>query len=183
MPFRKPYTRPAFRRGRKPRYMWVREQANDLVTASPATIDLLANYRAQFAIAVNLPEITVWRFHIKISILGKITLAGSVKSSDGVFVACWVDDKTQAPLIASSASYSQKYLVWEEIYFTEGASQSSTGFTVAAANEVALFREYDVKTHRKLYNLNDSLFLQLQNLEDFSYDQFSYTSRILLRIT
>jgi len=101
---------------KKPRWQWARVTTNSITPSPPYTADLLANWRLNLGITMNLPEITIWRMHIKISI--RITVP-TQQANDGIFISSWVDSAFQPTQLSSPNPYDQKYLIWDAQYITE----------------------------------------------------------------
>jgi len=135
--------------------------------------DLLADWRSALNVNVNLPDIVIWRMHVKISI--RITVP-TQQANDGVFISSWVDSKSQVTLQSSVSPYDQKYLIWDQQYITEQIKQSGT------LADPVIYREYDVKSHRRLQDMNETLFLGVEMTGSSVGLDVSYTSSVLLKL-
>jgi hypothetical protein len=151
----------AFRRRRffastrkRARWVWTRH-CEQLTIATPTNVDLLNYYKTVAGITIILPEITIWRVHIKISI--KVTLSAAVVAADGVLVSCFVDGQTQAQLNSFSDPLAQQHLLyhWLPVSHVPAEGGGST------AGTYYLEHEFDIKSHRRIAKPEDTLFLQL----------------------
>lgn len=154
------YYRPRrrFTRRRKA-YIWVRGAESTVTPVNqPSFIahDLLERYRSTAGINLNLPEFTIWRVHIKIAIKFSVTAAAV---TDGALFAMFVEQSAaQGGLTAVFDPllnpYNQRYMMWDALMANELRMQGGTDPT-----NIYLYRNYDIKTHRRLVNLGDSLWL------------------------
>ncbi len=170
----------AIQRKRRRKTMWVRDQMNLINPVSPVAFDLFSTWRTFMGFSVNLPDITIWRLRIRISITGKISVANSVKASNGVSIGCWVDSKNQSLTTVTSAPNEQHYLIYDQIPCAEAFMQSTNNFNSLAANEIYLFKDYDIKAHRKMPNVDDTLWFQVVQTGDYVLDQINFTERMLI---
>ena len=155
----------------------MRENVNNASpNATLNTIDLLSNWRTHAGITVNLPEITIWRVHLKIS--ATISIAAAVAANDSILNTVFVDGMNATILNQSSNTYDQPDMLFEHMYLTEYTML--TGNT-GAAGEIGLFKEYDIKAHRKLQSIDDTLFLQLATTGQPQITAYSYAASILLK--
>lgn len=176
MPYRRHYRRSIMPR-RKPRWQWVRETVNNASpNATLNTIDLLSNWRTHAGITVNLPEITIWRIHLKITIT--ISSAAALAANDGVLITSFVDGMNATILNQVSNSYDQPDLIYSMLF--AGESAMLTG-SVGAQTELVLYKEFDVRSHRKLQSIDDTLFLQLASSGQSMITGYSYSASILQR--
>lgn len=186
MPFRRRFARRSMRS--RPHYAWARQAVNNVSPVQGPSInheDLLSTYRSQSGgIIINLPEITVWRIHLKISIAIKYTSA-AFSSADSVFVGLAVLPHQQD--VAGEISYftnqfSYQYLVWDELYVSAGL-ENVQNVAVSTTNDQVLYKEYDIKARRRFRNLDDDLVLQIISTHNTSFNlvDYSYTSAVLLR--
>lgn len=163
---------------RKHHWQWIRNTSNN---ASPNStldnVDLLSNFRTQLGISVNLPEITIWRIHLKISIV--ITVNNPLISADGVLLTVFVDGQNQTLLNQSTNPYDQRDLMYDYLYASQTVQQSSGNL---GTQNYVLYKEYDIKSHRKLVSLDDTLFLQLAASGNASIDSYSWSQSVLLKI-
>lgn len=163
---------------RKPKWLWVRSAENN---ASPNStlnnLDLLSTFRTHAGISVNLPEFVVWRIRLKISIT--ITVTTSVAANDGVLLTAFVDSYDQTAANQLSNSYDQKYLVYDMLYATETVKQSTDSL---ATTTVTLYKEYDIKSHRKLAALDDTLKVQLASSGTAVITGYSFQQSTLLKV-
>lgn len=165
------------RRGRRTKWLWIRQTVNNAVpSATLNTIDLMFNYRSHLGIQINLPDITIWRIRLKISII--ITGAATVASNDGVLVTVFKDGLNQTVLSQLLNAYDEQDLIYEMLYVTETA-KSSTDST--AAGTYVLFKELDIKTHRALRSVDDTLFLQLASSGQTNIVNYSYSMACLAK--
>ncbi len=162
---------------RKPRWQWVRENVNNASpNATLNTIDLLSNWRTHAGITVNLPEITIWRIHLKISVT--ISIAAAVAANDAILNTVFVDGMNATILNQSTNTYDQPDMLFDHMYLTEYTML--TGNT-GMAGEIGLYKTYDIKSHRKLQSVDDTLYLQLATTGQPMITAYSYAASILQR--
>jgi len=148
---------PVRRARTRPRYLWVRNFVEQTAPANnPYLLDLLADYRTQAAIGLNIPEFTIWRLRIKLYI--RFTIS-AVSSNTGFFFAIY-NDNFQLPLAFTprTQAYSERYYMWDfrsiEMQVQEAGVTTTPGLAF----------EYDIKSHRKLQNINETMFMSLEAL-------------------
>lgn len=165
-----------FRR-RRAKYMWVRSTENVVAPQPLSTIDLLGVWKQQMGITLNLPTLTIWRILLKISIRFDFT---SIGANDGAMIALFVDDLedvlTANPVVSP---YDEKYLMWDQLYATEQFFMAGSTPTL---NEPVLYKQYDIRSHRKLPNLDDTLVLQIAATGLITIKDFSFTQSTLVRL-
>lgn len=165
------------RRRRKSRFEWIH---GSFVAATPnATLnnfDLLSGFKTTLGIQVNLPELVVWRIHLRISAV--ITIAGAMAANDGVLHTVFVDSQNQTVLNQLSDPYDQHYLMFDFAYLTETAYQSD----IHAAGTYAIARNYDIRSHRRLASLTDTLWLQTAASGQATFTSISYVQSVLVKI-
>lgn len=152
------------------------------MTPPGITIDLLDDWKTANNFSLNLPDIVIWRLHIKISI--HYTLSPTtVLANDGMFVAVFVDNILGSAGLnfQTTELYGESFMVWDKIYvsdFLASAGNSSSSGTL-------LYASYDVKSRRKLMNQNETLLLNLSptgNLTLGSTDAINLTMSCLLKL-
>jgi len=163
---------------KKPNYLWVRETFNNVAPAhspTPNLDDALGTFKTQYGISLNLPDFTIWRLRIKISIhISSV----AVLANNAVHFAAFVDSLETSPTISSlTKPFAHKYLMWDNLYLTDTVMQS--GETAAAVNVV--YKEYDIKSHRRLENIEDTLWFSLTELGNTNIVDYAYTWSLLLR--
>ena len=170
---------------RKPHWMWIRSQANSvspIIAPAFNTADLLLNYRTLAGIDLNLPEFTIWRFRIKVSIKFNVT-AATLESNSGVTVAAFVDNMAATFTNPVAAVFDERYLIWDTIFAFSALQQGANGGDVLNATNLAMYKEYDVKSHRKLGNIGETLLFQIAPLGTGEVLNYSYqqSTLVLLR--
>ena len=153
--FRRPFAISTIRK--KPTYQWIRNFVEQTVpVANPYLLDLLADYRTTASLGMNLPEFTIWRLRIKISIRFTIT---AISSNTGFFIAIY-NENFQVPLTFTprTSPYLEKYYMWD---FRSIETQVQEAGTTATPG---LNFEYDIKSHRKLQNIFETMFLSIEGL-------------------
>ena len=170
---------------RRHNYIWVRGAENHVtgvVQPNQDQYDLLASYRTRSGVTLNIPEFTIWRIHIRISIQFGLSPATAVANS-ACLLTLFVDtaDFSGLPLTLSEP-YSEQYLMYDNLYVSE---LIMNGFNVPAATPtidvLAAVRNYDIKSHRRLGNLNETLWLTLTPQGNMEQLTSSITYSILLR--
>ena len=175
MPFRRAPRSMAHRR--PIHWEWARQVVNN--AAPSATLnneDLLGPLKTKTGISINFPEIVIWRIRLRVSII--FTVATTLKANDGILVTSFVDDTTQVLLNQSANPLSEHDLVFDQVYGTASAM-----FTNYASGAATFFTErvYDLKGHRKLDALDNTLWLQLASTGQAQVTGYSYQSSILMK--
>lgn len=140
------------------------------------TIDLMSNYRTHLGIAINLPEITIKRLHLKISI--QVTITAGLNSADGVLLSAFVDGLNQTISNQMTNPYDEKDLIFYYLYLSE-----TSMFTDAQAggHQYTLYKEFDVRAMRRLKSVDDTLFLQISaGTGNVTIDNYSWTMSALV---
>jgi len=170
---------------KRARYQWVRiSQGNVTPVQGPSinTEDLLTNFRnAQGGLLLLLPDIVIWRLHIKISIGFKF-LAATTEANSGVHYSIYVDDRLQTSLSTLVDPYSQQFLMWDKMYASESAKQGAFADVVNTTDQHYLYRELDIKSHRKFSNLEQSLMMQIIGTSGVVLTDYDLTGSLLLRV-
>lgn len=163
---------------RKRKWIWIRESVNDPAPASGtlSTTDLLSTFRTHGGITINLPELTIWRIKLRISIT--ISLAATVNENDGVLATVFVDSLNQTMLNQLTNPFDEKDMIYSMMYATKTLSQS-TGNSTGAQTNVCLYEEYDIKARRRLRAIDDTLWLQFASSGQASVTGWSYSAAIL----
>ncbi len=125
------------------------------VNATLMNVDLLALYKTAAGININLPEFTVWRIRIKVSV--SFTIAAAVAANDAILLSVFTDSATQVPVNQVANPLDQRDLIFTPWYVSEAVSQGVN----AGAGTFVLFKEFDIKAHRRIRQGNDTLYLQL----------------------
>lgn len=185
---RRRFGRRSFARRRR-HWLWIRDVSSALTAVSdPAfqTYDLLSPYRNAAGIDVNLPEFTIWRIRIKVSVNFRFVADHTVNSNDGVLISVYVDDKAVVDSRAISAPYDQRYMMWDSMLLAhevqQGLNNGLPGFL--AGTNTNITKVYDIKAHRRLDNLNSTLKLQVAPLStgyDVNNSTIIYSVLCLLR--
>ena len=163
--------RTASRRRRK---LFVRQVYNSVApVVGPAVsqLDLLNNYRVAVGVDLNLPEFTIWRFRIKVSIRFSVAPATTYTAASGVLVAAFCDDKNRAATNPVVGQYEERYLIWDWMYASDAIRSGANGGLESGTNSILMYKEYDVRSHARLRNLGDTLILVLapsDEILDFS---------------
>jgi len=155
------FRRRSFRRTAR-KYQWVRVGANDTATPAaptPYQEDLLASYKTNLGIIVNLPEITIWRIHLKISVTIRFIASITNTEAAGVNVAVFVEDPTNVIVNSFTKPYSEQFMWWQTTYVNEAVMMGEAA--PANSGNFVIVKEYDIKARRRLRNIDDSLLLQV----------------------
>jgi len=160
---------------------WARFTINDVAPAlAGSTYDLLASWRTAAGITLNLPGITIGRIRFKVSIT--ITVPAATAANDGCLMALGLQDQTLATLAGSpnanppvTQPYDIDYMLWDQLYRTEAVS---AGEASAIAN--VLYKEYDIRSMRKIHNLGQTLGLSFQPTGGVTAYTVSMTGNVLL---
>ena len=91
-------------------------------------------------------------------------------------MSIFVDDKELSPTINMlTRPFSKQFMTWEQLY----ASNVATLATPSPVDN--LYIERDIKTHRKLENLEQTLWLSMVETGAVSMIDYSVTYSLLLR--
>jgi len=148
---RRTFRRPMIRR--KPDWQWIRFNSTQATPASPFTFDLLSDYKTQFGILMLPPDFTLWRLLIKCSI-GPVTTSAPTADA-GVLFSVFNESTVSGVPNALTQQYTEHFLMWDYIYLNKGL------FMGEALATNALYGEWDIKTHRKIQNQEESFFAQV----------------------
>lgn len=171
--------RPYFRKKRRVNWVWYHQVFNN---ASPSatlnTIDLLTNWRAQMGITIALPDITIWRVRIRISVI--VTAAAAVVSQDGFLTTLFVDSQNQAQLNYTASNLSQHFMWYQAQYLTQALEMDAASGVLGTYGQ---YEEIDCKAHRRMEKNDDTLFLQIVAMGGASIANLAYQQSTLLRIS
>ena len=181
MPYRRMsrFRTPVRRTRRK--YQWVRESIS---SGSPNglknSFDLMGTFKQRMGITLNLPDIVIWRILLKVSV--RFDLQPQVfTASDGVLVSVFTDSLPLDPAFnAETEPYAEQYLMWDTLYVSETLIQGNPVSSTSTSN--VLYRSYDIKSHRKLANIDDTPILQLVSTGNLLQLEESYTLSMLLKL-
>lgn len=162
---------------RRGRYEWLRDTFNNAAPAALNTIDLMANYKSHLGLNVNLPEISIWRLRLKIAI--SIAVTAPVHANDGVLCTVFVDGQNQTVLNQLTNSYDERDMLYDFMYAYDTLKSSSDSFS---GTTIALYKEFDIKTHRSLRSVDDTLFLQLAASGSAVIDDYSVSMVNLIKV-
>jgi len=137
-------------------YDWIRQVYQPTVNATLMNVDLFSGYRTAAGITINLPEITIWRIHLAISI--KVTTAAVLAANDAVHLTVFTDSQAQTPLSQSSNPLDQRDMMWHTLYLTENLV---TGSGDGGAGTFYLYKELDIRAKRRFRATQDTCYLQL----------------------
>ena len=159
------------------RWQWVRQSYQPTVNATLMNVDALSGYRTAAGITINLPEITIWRVRLRISI--KVTIAAALAANDGVMVSVFTEGQSVTPLNQVSNPLDQRDMLSSMLYLSEPCM---TGAATGAAGTFYLYKEYDIKAHRRLQSAQDTLFVQLASSGQVQIADVSFSQSILLKV-
>lgn len=143
---------------RSHRWEWDRG-IQTIAPAHPATnFDLLSSFKTHAGITINLPDIVIWRIRLRISI--SVTIAAAMAAADGVLITGMVDSLNQALLNQATNPYSEKHMLYSAEYLSHVPSEGGGN----GAGTYFIERVYDIKAHRKMGSLDDTMFLQFTEL-------------------
>ena len=149
---------------RKAKYVWIRGVNNNVqAVTQPAfqLYDLMSEYRTLAGVTLNIPEFTLWRLRIRVSIsfgLSPLTFT----ANSGAHIAMFVDDLDFPTSVNPVAHpFNEQFLMWDEYFVSEQVVNSPVANPPTAANLFAGYRQYDIKSHRRLRNLNDTVLLTI----------------------
>jgi len=162
---------------KRTRYTWVRSFQNNVAAISLNTDDLLNNWRVAQGLIFNLPDIVIWRIHIKISIKFTYSPATYTENS-GEMVTLFVDDINQVQLNPIGNAFAQQWLMYDVLYAAEQQLQSDPGI----GGQPVLYKEYDIRSHRRLRAQQDTLFLQLADSGNLVKSSYSFVQSTLIKL-
>lgn len=178
MPYRR-FRRSSILPRRRHKWQWIRQTFNNAApSASINSIDLLSNFKTHAGISINLPEMTIWRLRIKISIDVGIT-GGTTTSNDGVLVTAFVDSSNQVVVSQLLDPMDQHDQLYDMLYTFKTISSSDNALVT---NFVALYGEYDIKVHRKFNSLDDTQWLQLAASGNATIQNYSISMLMLTKV-
>ena len=147
---------------RRPRnWQWARQAFSDataVIAPQFAFNDLLSDFKSRMGINLNLPDIVIWRLIIKISMRVSVAPATAISAADAVLLSVFVDTTNQAQLNPVLEPYSEKFMLYDAVYLSEPVFN---GMAIASTlpTELMLYRSYDIRVHRKLPNIDETLFI------------------------
>lgn len=163
---------------RKRRWQWVRTTQNNAAPAATNFNDLFATWRTTANFSITFPEFTIWRIHIKVSVLLHLSPA-TVTSSDGALIALYTENMDLAvqenPV---THPYNYQYLMWDQLYNAEQQVFSHAGTT----SPLMVYRQYDIRARRKIPNVMESLWLSINSTGNAVLDNYSFTASILTKL-
>jgi len=175
--FRRQFSRSVPRTFRKSRFEWVYDSFNNVAPAAVNLDDLLGNFKSQYAIQANFPEMVVWRVHLRFS--ARITV-GTSSANDGILITMFVDSTKQTIVNQLLNPNDEHYMIYHLLYNADTIMQG--GSVGGAGAIVSLVKDFDVKSHRKLVNINDSLLLQTSVSGTNTFTDYSVSVGILLKM-
>ena len=161
---------------RKIRTQWVTQYFGTTGPfTNPMYLDLLNDWRVQQGILINPPDTVLWRSHIKVSVSYS---AAMLTGGTGIHVSMFNEDIAPAPILnPTSQGYDERWLIYDTLYLSQEIMEGGVVTTAVA------FHEYDVKARRKLQNQNETFYLALTGVGQFTaYNSISITSRLLLKL-
>lgn len=171
-------------------WIWVRGVNNNAAAISPPNIqtyDVLSTFRTTAGITLNIPEFTIWRIKIRISVQFGLS-PDSMTASSGVLNTLLVEQipTTAVPQTVPDpivSPYNARWLMYDMFYVSEAIMNGLLLPTAAPAgtNVLSYSRFYDIKARRRLGNLNDTLWVVLQPTGNVAQITSSVTYSILLR--
>ena len=183
MPYRRMIPRRTF--VRKPRrFQWARMNSNDPVVINVPGFyqeDLLTTFKSEYGFTVNFPDIVIWRIRIKVSMTFRFPAAIVNDETYGAVVGVFVDDTAFTLQSVGTHPYSEKYMWYENVYYNESVMG---GAPAPVANGFGkLVHTFDIKTRRKLQNIEDSLILQVAPVGGLAgMNGISWNSSVLLKL-
>lgn len=184
MPYRRRFGR-GIRRVRR-NWQWARTTSNDTaIITLPGHYqeDLLASFKSEYGFSINLPDITIWRVRLRISVAIKWAAAPVNFETGGFIIGVFVDDPNFTIQGVETHPYMEKFMMYGATYYSEAIMQ---GGREPAAGVIDYFtKEYDIKARRRLGNIEDSLILQVGGTGAgavVSLNGLSWTSSVLLSL-
>lgn len=177
--------RTGFRRRPKRNYQWARfTSADTAIKVAPAfyTEDLLTTLKSEYGFSVNFPDITIWRIHLRISVAIKWTNPVVNLEQNGVVVGVFVDDPAFTLQGVNTHPYMEKFMMYKMCYYSEAMM---LGDRIPANGATDFFmKDFDIKTRRRLGNIEDSLILQVgpSGSGVAELDGLSYSGSVLLSL-
>src|SRR5262249_21774092 len=127
--------------------------------------------------SINLPGFTIWRLHFKFSC--RITIV-TPQANNGVLLTAFVDSTTQTITNQGTFPMDERLLLHEQLYVNETIVQNGQGAGAAAV--VPLYGSFDVRSHRKIENLQNSLILQNAVTGAATILDYSWTMSALIKL-
>ena len=160
------------------RHIWIRETTN---LAAPNAvfnnIDLMQAWRLhQGGITINLPEITILRVKLRLSI--RVTIAAAMNANDGILSTLFVDGISQVALNQFAQPFDQRDMRYEQDFLSHVPAEGGGN----AAGTYFVERDFDIKARRKLQSVDDTLWLQCSATGQSVIQQLSYSHATLVRL-
>jgi hypothetical protein len=76
--------------------------------------------------------------------------------------------------------YGESYLMWDNLYGAEQLFQGAGA--VNTLGDTVAYKEYDIRSHRKLNNMSETLWLQIAQEGNALTTGFSFTQSTLIRL-
>jgi hypothetical protein len=158
--------------------------SNDVAVVVPPAFyqeDLLTTFKAEFGFTVNFPDIVIWRIRLKLTLHLKYPAAITNEETYGALVGFFVDDAAFGLKSVGTFPYAEKYMWYETIYNMEAVM---SGAPVPVANGFgSLVHNFDIKTRRKLGNIEDTLIMQVAPVGGLaSINGISWNASVLLKL-
>lgn len=138
----------------------------------------MSNWRTHAGISINLPEISVWRVKLKITIV--ITTAAAMQAQDGVLITAVTESVNLTLGNPLTVPFDQPYMLYDGLFLGKSAQLVANG--LPAAGTFVLYSEYDIKAHRRLQAQDDTLFLTFSSMGQAQMTQCSIQQSTLLRL-
>jgi len=168
------YRRASIMPRRRPNYDWIRQVYQPTLNATLMNVDLFGGFRTAAGITINLPEITIWRIRLSISI--RVTIAAALAANDAVHVTAFTSGQARTPLNQVSSPLDQQDMWWDTIYLTEGLM---TGSGTPDPGSFYIYKQYDIKARRRFKSAQDTVFLQLASSGQVQIADVSLSQSIL----
>ena len=182
--FRRRFTRRSYPQRKK---IWVRDAVEQVspVPSSHFRRDILADFRTQAGLSINLPGFTLGPFKIRIGIRFDITAATpNLTQADGYLVGLVVDQvdatATLAPLPASVPNADWAWYQWYPLAPTDDVIVEAAN---AATNvQVVKTIEIDCKSMRKIEEVGQTMWLVVEGTGNAVIDEFTSYVQTLARL-
>jgi hypothetical protein len=149
-------------------------------------MDLLATWRLANNFTLQLPDLTIWRIHIRVTIRFNFA-STTVQAAQGAHVSIYCDDRNERIQATTYTGflnpYSNNFLMWDQMYtadLMQGAGDQV--FTLNTTQNYTMTRSYDVKSHRRLRNQEETLWLDVSEIGTISINEISFQQSTLLRL-
>jgi len=147
---------------------------------------LLKNWRVANGYLLQLPDLTIWRIHIQVTIRFRFSNV-ALQAAQGAHVAIFTDDPVEESQVTTFNAFlnplAKRYLMWDQIYTASTeVGGGIANVTVNTTDDKFLYKAYDIKSHRRLQNQEESLLMDITEIGTITIQEISFQQSTLLRL-